>query len=310
VKISNELKVGLTIIGATVIFILGVRYFEDLPLFATTYELKAEFEDAGGLIPGNLVRVSGVSVGSVNSVVISQETGKVEIGFHVDRNIIVTEGSYAIVTGIDALGAVRLDLFLGSPSAPQIPEGGLVDPGKGSDLLGDLSASAPEMFDKVSGVLDGLDSVLAEAGTMLSQPESDLRRTMSSMESAVAELDALLASERGRVDSIMSNVESVTGSLDSAMGKDGEKVSQVMNHLGTTLTTLDAELARLSSVSDNLNVLLQKLNEGQGTLGLLINDPTMYHKMDSTLDSINSLLADFESDPAKYLGEMKLVDLF
>ena len=49
-KISNEIKVGLTIIVATVIFILGIRYFEDLPLFDSTYDLVAEFENAGGLM--------------------------------------------------------------------------------------------------------------------------------------------------------------------------------------------------------------------------------------------------------------------
>ena len=309
-NISNELKVGLTIITAAVIFILGVRYFQDLPLFATTYELTAEFKDAGGLIPGNLVRVHGVSVGSVETVNISQESGKVDVTFHIDRKIIVTEGSYASVSGIDALGAVRMDLYLGPLDAAVIPEGGRIGVGEGNDLFGDLTARAPDMIEKFSEVLNGLDIVVSETGTLLSEPESDFRKTLASVKGSMAQLESLLTSERTRLSSILLNVEDATGSLKTLTAENGPAVSKLITDLSATLTTLDVELESLGEASRSLNELLAKVNSGQGTLGMLVNDPSMYNKMDSTLDGINALLADFKANPGKYLGEMKLVDLF
>ena len=92
-KYANELKVGVTIVVATITFVLGVRYFEDLPLFRGTYELVSEFDNAVGLIAGNVVRIKGVSVGSVDAVYIDPETGRVRIEFHVDDKIPVPEGS-------------------------------------------------------------------------------------------------------------------------------------------------------------------------------------------------------------------------
>jgi len=310
VKISNEFKVGLTIIAATAIFILGVRYFEDLPLFATTYDLAAEFDNAGGLIAGNLVRVNGVNVGSVNDVKISRETGKVDVKFHVDRGIAVTEGSYATVTGFDALGAVRMDLILGPPGAAIIPEGGKVAVGKGADLLGDLSERAPLIGDQLTSVLASLDNVLSETGTMLSQPESDLRRTLKSVEGSVSQLERLLSSERDRIGQILLNVEEASGSLNTLASDNGPAVTDLIKSLNETVVKLDQELVGLGETSKSLNVLLTKINEGQGTLGMLVNDPSMYHKMDSTLDGINALLLDFQNNPGKYLGEMKLVEIF
>lgn len=309
-KISNELKVGITIIVAITIFIFGVRYFEDLPLFRTTYSLTAEFDNAGGLIPGNLVRVNGVSVGSVNAVGISDETGKVEVQFHVDRKIVVTEGSYAVVSGIDALGAVRMDLFLGPRDAAPIPEGGLVAAGVGNDLFGDLTARAPAMVQKFDDVLSGLDQVLSETGTMLSEPNSDLRSSLTSVKGSVAQLERLLTEERTRISSILRNVEDATGSIKTLSSENGPAVTKLISDLSVTVATLDKELVSLGEASRGLTELLNKINEGQGTLGKLVNDPSMYHKMDSTLNGINALLADFKANPGKYLGEMKLVDLF
>jgi len=310
VKFSNEIKVGLTIISATVIFILGVRYFEDLPLFDSTYDLVAEFDNAGGLIGGNIVRVNGVSVGSVNEVYISETSGKVMVQFHVDPNIPVTEGSYATIGGFDALGVVRMDLVLGPPSAPRIPEGGMVAAGTGSDLMADLSEQAPEMIEDVGAAVDQLNGVLEQTNTMLSAPDSDFRQTLSAARGSVEQIEQMLSSERNRIASILANTDSLTSDLNAALGDDGEAVASLMEQLEETLDTLNEDLERFQETNEQLNELLQKLNDGEGTLGMLINDPSMYHAMDSTLSGLNNLIADFQANPARYLKEMKLVDLF
>jgi len=310
VKFSNEIKVGITIIAATAIFILGVRYFEDLPLFNSTYDLAVEFNNAGGLIAGNIVRVNGVAVGSVGDVFISEETGKVIAQFHVDRGIPVTEGSYAKVAGFDALGVVRLDLFLGPSDAPRVPEGGYVEGRSAGDLMADLSASAPDMIEGVDEVLDQLGGVLTEANTLLATPESELRQTLQAAQGSVEQIESLLRDERDRIAGILANIDSVTSDLDNAMGPEGAAVSELMDTLNATLDTLNEDLERFGETNDQLQDVLRKINEGEGTLGLLINDDSMYHRMDSTLSALNSLMADFQENPGRYLKEMKLVDLF
>ena len=309
-KFSNEIKVGLTIIVATVIFILGVRYFEDLPLFDSTYDLVAEFDNAGGLIGGNIVRVNGVVVGSVEDVYISEATGKVMVEFHIDPNIPVTEGTYATITGFDALGVVRMDLVLGPADGPKIPEGGMIAAGTGGDLMSDLTAQAPEMLEDVSSVVDQLNGVLAETNAMLSAPDSDFRQTLTAARGSVEQIEGLLASERDRIASILSNTDSLTADLNASLGEDGEAVAALIAQMEETMATLNEDLERFQETNEQLNELLQKLNNGEGTLGLLINDSSMYHRMDSTLSGLNGLIADFQSNPGRYLKEMKIVDLF
>jgi len=310
VKFSNEIKVGLTIISATVIFILGVRYFEDLPLFDSTYDLVAEFDNAGGLIGGNIVRVNGVSVGSVKDVYISDTSGKVMVEFHVDPSIPVTEGTYATIAGFDALGVVRMDLVLGPTDAPRIPEGGLVAAATGADLMADLSDKAPGMIEDVNAVVGQLNRVLAETNTLLSTPDSDFRQSLSAARGSVQQIEGLLAAERDRIATILANADSLTSGLNAALGDNGEAVADLIAQMEETMATLNDDLELFHETNSQLNELLEKLNEGEGTLGLLINDPSMYHRMDSTLSGLNGLIADFQANPGRYLKEMKIVDMF
>ena len=310
-KYSNEVKVGVTIVLAAIIFVLGVRYFEDLPLFTSTYSLRAEFENAGGLIAGNSVRTAGVTVGSVDDVSIDPETGLVMVRFHVDEGIPVTEGTHARISGFDALGVVQLNLVLGPPSAPRIPEGGIV-PGRATqDMLGELTESAPELITRGDSVLAGLDIVLSETEGMLARPESDLRVTLANMRSSTEALESLLSGERERIASILANMDSVTTNVDRLTGgENAEQIEELFASLNATLDTLDANLEGLGETTEGLNTLLAKLNEGDGTMARLINDDSMYLKLDSTLTGLNALMADFRTNPGRYMKELRLVDLF
>ncbi|NNE35992.1 MAG: MCE family protein, partial [Rhodothermales bacterium] len=234
-KYSNEIKVGATIIVATIIFIMGVRYFEDLPLFSGTYNLKSEFDQAGGLIAGNVVRINGVVVGSVNAVYIHPETQRVRVEFHVDKDIPVPEGSTSQVSGFDALGVVRLDVHLGPNDSPRIPEGGTVPGVKSADLLGDLAGKAPDMVDKVDAVLETLNSVLGETGQLISSPDSDVRQTLVSVQSSARVLDEFLTTERSRLSQILQNVESFSSDMSRFSTENSDSLSALVGNLNRTM---------------------------------------------------------------------------
>jgi len=309
VKYSNELKVGATIIVASIVFVLGVRYFQDLPLFRGTYQLTAEFDDAVGLISGNVVRTNGVVVGGIDAVFINPTNQRVRVQFHVDSNLNVTEGSYAQISGFDALGAVRMDLYLGPVEGPTIPEGWVI-PGHGTtDLIAEFSESLPSILLRTDSVMAGLNSIMGQTGSMLESPDSDLRRTLSSVRSSVETLDSFLSSERDRLSSILENVGNLTADMSRISGENADSIGLVVENLNTVLRRLDGNLASMEKMTDTLTEVLNKVNDGQGTLGLLLNDTAMYEKLDSTLSNLNLLMSDFRDHPEKYLKEMRLVDI-
>lgn len=309
-RYTNEFKVGVTLIVAIAVFILGVRYFQDLPLFRGTYHLVSEFDDAGGLISGNLVRINGVGVGSVDDVFINPETQRVRVEFHVHKSIQVTEGSTSQIAGFEALGVVRLDVKLGPVDAPVIPEAGLVEGIEAPDILGSLSEKAPTLFDGIESTLETLNSVLGTAGSLLSEPDSDIRQTLVSVQRSAAVLDDFLSSERTRLSEILQNVESFTGNMAGFSSDSADSLSAVVSHLNQALVRLDRNLESFEMVSASLSDVMRKINEGEGTLGLFVNDPGVYQKLDSVLSSLDALLIEFRTNPDKFMKEFRLVEIF
>lgn len=309
-KYSNELKVGLSIILAAIVFILGIRFFEDLPLFETTYTLETEFDNAAGLIAGNVVRVNGVGVGSIDDVYINPESNRVRVRFHVDRSVPVREGSRTVVSGFDALGVVRMDVELGPPDGTPIPSGGFVPSREQSDLLGTLSARAPVLAERLDVALADLSVLLQTTRGMMEDPEGDARQTLSAMRGSVESLDAILRSERDRIASVLAEVDGIAAGLNRAMGPNGDSLAATVFSLNAMMVRLDGTLATLEATATGVNTLLDKVNRGEGTIGLLVNDPGIYHRTDSLLASLDALLVDFRANPGRYLKEMRIVDLF
>ncbi|MEM1095254.1 MAG: MlaD family protein [Bacteroidota bacterium] len=309
-KYSNELKVGLSIVVAVVVFVLGVRYFQDVPLFRGTYDLTSSFENAGGLISGNPVRVSGVAVGKVRGVELNPETGLVDILVRIDEGIRIPEGSTATVTGFDALGAVQLTVELGPPGNPPIPDGGVLPAAEGSDLLGDLTDRAPQLVDKIDSVLLGLDERLDEAGTLYTNPQGEMAQLLISARTTSETLSRILQQEQSRLRSVLDNTTQLTADLGTTARDTGDSLQVTLNRVNGLLATMETQIAGLDSTTMRLNSILRKIDEGEGTIGLMINDPSLYHRLDSTTASMNSLLQDIEKDPVKYLRALRIIDLF
>ena len=309
-RYNNELKVGVTLIVTIIVFVLGVRYFQNLPLFRGTYHLVSEFDDAGGLISGNLVRINGVGVGSVDAVFINPETQRVRVEFHVANSIPVTEGSKARIAGFEALGVVRLDVILGPVDAPVIPKGGLVEGTVAADILGSLSEKAPSIMDGIDATLETLNSVLGKAGSLISEPESDIRQTLVSVQQSAAMLDDFLSAERDRLSEILHNMESFTGDMDTFSSENADSLSAVVGNLNQAMARLDRNLKSFESVSASLAEIMRKINDGEGSLGLFVNDPGVYQKMDSVLSNLDALLVEFRNNPDKFMKELRLVDIF
>ena len=310
-KFSREIKVGLSIVIAVVAFVIGIRFFRDVPLFTGTYGVYTQVADAKGLISGNPVRVNGVKVGSVSTVEYDQQRNLVHVVFRVNNDVTLPEGTSASLTGIDALTGVRIELDLGPPGNPRIEPGGLVPSvSNGTDFASRLMTRAPVIADRVDSVLVGLEGTISDVRGMLREPDGDLRQSMAALRGTAVTLNSLLREEKQTIASILANVDTVAAGLSAITEQQGDSIALAVTRLNSALTTMERTMNSLESTTGQLDRILARIDDGSGTLGKLINEPDLYNRLDSLVTGVDALVADFKSNPRRYLREMKIVDLF
>lgn len=309
-KYSSEIKVGFAIVLAGLIFFFGVRYMQDMPLFRGSYTLETELENASGLTSGNRVEINGVNVGSVESVRLDPGARMARVRFRVDRDVEIPEGSTVAVQGMSALGGVRLNVKMGPEDNPRIEPGGFVPSDPDADILDQLSDQVPGLAAELDSLLKTTNRTMRETGAMVESPDSDLRTTLRAIRGTAESLDETIQSERGRLGRALESTADLTEELSAISEEGGDSLRVASGHLNRVLTQTNRNLEAIEEATENLDRLIMKLEQGDGTAGRMMNDPSLYIQLDSAATRMNSILDDFEENPGRYLRDMNLVRLF
>ncbi|MEZ4701099.1 MAG: MlaD family protein [Rhodothermales bacterium] len=308
-KYSNEFKVGASIVISVIVFILGTRFFDSIPLFRGTYDLYTTFEDARGMVNGNAVRINGVNVGSVQDVALDPATNLVNIRLRLDSKIQVPQGSYAEITGIDALSAVQLTIHPGPAGNPPMEPDSRMPSQPASDLVATMTARAPALVDRIDSVLVGLNATLGDTRGII-EPQSDLRLMLTSLRSSAETLNAMVTTERSRISRVLANVDTLSANLGDVAGSANDSLAIALGQLNSLLARMDRNMAQLEGTMASMDNIVGRIDRGEGTLGLMINDPSLYNNLDSTVQSMNALLIDLKKNPVRYMKALRLVDVF
>lgn len=307
---SNELKVGAALILAAVVAFAGIRFFQDLPLFGSSYVLYAEFEDAGGLTAGSPVKMKGVNVGSVDDVRLDPKEQTVRSRLQMKEGVHVPKGSHVRVSGISALGGVHISIKPGAGENARIPSGSTLHPPEEGSALKQLTDRAPVLASKADSVLTGANATIAGLNRQLQDPDSDLRQTLTSVRKMSGTLEQLTESEKDNIRRLLRNLEGISKDLKTFTGKNGDSLDVAVQRINQSLNRLNNSLASFEKTAARLDTITTKLNDGHGTAGRLVNDSSLYVQMDSVATQTNRILLDFQNNPSRYLEDMTLVKMF
>ena len=159
--------------------------------------------------------------------------------------------------------------------------------------------------------INSIDSILTNANDLLNENNKrnlsttieNLNKITASVVLSSVSLQNILDKDKGPLTNTLKNVNSFTENLAA----NNEKINGVLNNLDKTsthLSTLDLQktLTSLDSTINSLKITLDKTNSKDGTVGLLLNDPTLYKNLTSTSNKINILLDDLRVHPKRYVS--------
>ncbi len=309
-KYANELKVGIALVAAVLVFFFGVRYFQDIPLFRGSYELETNFRQVGGLVSGNPIQIHGVTVGDVTSVQLDQADQQVDVRLRISSDVTVPEGSVVQLTGWSQFGGTRLVIDPGPASNPPLENGDFIPSSQEENILGTLSDQAAPLLTRADTLLGTMNRTVGEVNQQLAQPNSDLRGTLGHLRSLTRQLDELLRTEHQHVRGILENTEQVSENVRTFSEENEDSLRMVIDRLNRSLRKTESTLATIDRVGTSLDTLTTNINRGEGTLGRLARDPSLYHRLDSAATGVNRLVRDFEENPERYLQHLKILELF
>ena len=268
-----ETKLGiffaLTLIVAVIILeMVGVADF-----FKPGYRIYADFKTVQELKKGDLVKMAGVEVGRVDSISLTNE--KVRVAMKIKKpNAEIRTDSKATIKFTGLLGQNFVSVDFGSPTAPRAVEGATLTTTEQPDL-----ASIMTKLDTVAGDIQGLTkSFTPDSLAPLFGPITDFMKNNST------NLSAILDNTR----SITEQVQNGRGTVGRLLYDDtlyNTALSAVVG-LQAGTTELKGTVLEARAMMTNANLVISQINSGQGTLGRLAKDETLYREM--TLAMVNA----------------------
>ena len=295
-SISKELRVGIVVIISLGLFYYGFNYLKGSNIFKTGSFYYAEYPNVNGLSVDDPIFTKGFRVGKVSSTKLNMETGKILVQLQItNEEIKIPSNSEAIIASSGLLGGKEINLKLGD-SQEYLEINDTLSSGTEGDLIDSFTSSLEPFEKSAMDAVTSIDSVMKLVQSVLNQKNrnaldhglADLSITLSNLNSASAGLDNLIATEKGRLSDIITNL--------NTMSKNLSAFSDTLTDMEIKQTIAEANLAL-----SNANGILTKINEGEGTMGQLVNNDTLYMNLESASKNLDKLMIDFQENPKRYV---------
>lgn len=305
-KPRNEIKIGLMVVIAIALFILGLNFLRGKGLFSSDQGYSTVFSDIQGLQESAEVRLNGLKIGQVDKIELQQDR-KINVHFLLNKEIKVPRGSVVQLTAADLISGTKI-LNLEMSNDPQmLPENSVI-PGKEAEgILGNLGSQVSPMLETVRHTVVSLDTLLNTVNNIINDDtRKHLNASFASLEIGLNQLSGL-ASELNKQSGALAGVIRNANSITSNFASNNDHINTTMANLENFSNKLDRAPVQetmddLRKAAADLQSLVAKANDSNGSLGLLLNDKRLYNNLSTTLGTLDTLLGDVKAHPAKYIN--------
>ena len=291
---KKEIKIALVAIAGIVILFFGMNFLKGMSLFSDKNVYYVTFDDVSGLSSSSPILANGYRVGVVKEIQYDY-TGKsnIVVRFSLkEEQMQLPVGTTATIAS-DFMGNVKMHLNL-----PPTDQRGMGMLSTGDTIRGaandGLMSRAAEMLPQVEKMLPKLDSILANLNALSSDPA--LARSLHNAEAITRDL----TTSTRQLNALMSNLNQQLPPLMTKADGVLDNAQQLTKNLSSV--DLEATMARFDQTIANLQSATAKLSDKNGSMGLLLNDPTLYNRLNETMHSAEQLLNDIREHPRRYIN--------
>jgi phospholipid/cholesterol/gamma-HCH transport system substrate-binding protein len=310
-KYSKEFIVGLIVFLSILILYWGISFLKGSDIFSTSTKVYAVYQKVDGLNKSQPVVISGFQVGHITNMQFHpRNDGSVIVEMSITSDYPIYTNSIARITSTDFLGGKAIELIPGN-NMQLVKTGDTLIPEITLSLTEEVNMQVAPLKNKIEKLLASVDTILILTSGIFTEDFRDniessvgsLRNTFASLENATKSFEILISE----------NEENLTRTI--------EDVSDVSHTLQENKANLDNIIKNFAAVSDSLiqsnpgeafrsltatlvsfNHLLERVEQGEGNLGLLLKDENLYKNLELASERLNLLLLDVQLNPKRYIN--------
>mgnify|MGYP006266216125 CR=1 FL=1 len=301
-KLPKEVKVGILAVIALALFLIGISWLRGQSVLERTTLIHAYYTDIKGLTVGSAVLYKGMKVGQVRNIELAQEKERIKVVFDISSELELPRDSKAMIVSLDVLGSVGIRLLPGQRTQMIADGETLAD----SLEVGLMERITDELAPKITSVVSRIDSVVATIQGTMKGANNRANRIIKSIEQTSNNLTTgsrqLMATLR-KIDQTIADIQLVVDSIQSS----GDLNATFANARAFTdsLREMSTEIKRVMQQADrsmaNIEAITAKIDSGEGTLGLLLNDPSLNDSLTAAAAQLQALLKDLQENPKRYV---------
>lgn len=287
--LTKEVKVALVVTAGIVVLFFGLNFLKGAAMFSGNETYYIEFKNVSGLSVSSPIYADGFKVGVVSDIQFDYDhKSATKVVVELNKDLRIPKGSSAEIVS-DMLGNVQINLLLANNPRERILPGETIQGTINSGMM----AKAANLIPAVEQMMPKLDSILTSLNNLLADPS--IAQSLHNIQTITQDLTVTTR-----------EVNTLMGGLNRKMPGILAKADETLDHtnqLTGNLASLDVQSTfdQVNQTLANVQELTDKLNDQKGTLGLLINDPGLYHHVDATVRNADSLVLDLKTHPKRYV---------
>jgi phospholipid/cholesterol/gamma-HCH transport system substrate-binding protein len=330
VRRSNEFAVGLAVLAALALVIGGALWLSETDVNQKKVSYSARFRTVGGLGVGGPVTLRGVRVGRVEAIRLV-ENEWVETEFSIDRSVELPRKPAVISASASLFGEWTANIvpYEPLPVDPNLRNaliesdraGGESWPGATLPDIGQLTAQASRIAGDVGDITQRIGQAFDSTAL------KNLQQSVKDLATISARLVRFANAQADRMERVGENVETTSDAfsgvartfkgavarLDTATSDNqladilnnsrssSADIRQAAADLRSVMAAARANETSLVRVVQAADSLMSRIQAGNGSLGMLATDSTLYRETTRTVIQFRELLADIQAHPKKYL---------
>ena len=286
-KIKKEVQIGLLAVMAVALGYIGINFLKGIELFKKSNTYYAHFDNLNSVTVATPVMVSGFKVGTVRDVRFDYSKGYgATVELSLDPHVRITSESQLKIK-MNPLSGSEVVLTIAQDKGHLLSEGDTIPSiSPKGDLL---SVASEQILPDIAGMMPTITATLERINTLLHDKAIDsILVALNGTSQQLQRMTTGLNQTTQRLNPVMNNVEYMTGNF-----------ARLSDQLAAM--RIDSLMQHLEKTTSELNSVTAQLRKKDNTAGLLLNDPSLYNRLDSLVLNADRLMQDLKANPKRYV---------